>query len=716
MVRRTLAIGCALTALVGQLLSACGDSNTPSPFAGGEAGQAGAPADGGSEDAGEGGPDSTLGGPCTDVGQCDDAVDCTTDRCDLEIERCRFEPDDSLCADEIYCDGEERCEPGLGCREGEPVACSDGDSCTIDRCIEETASCEHTQRDADGDGDPVWNCEGGDCDDTDPKISSTAQERCNNGKDDDCDGELDEADCVAPAYDVCLDALEISASGSYSLSLAGTNSDYPLSCQSGDDPWHDVVVAVIVPEGEPLDVDVMASASGADLVLGKAEQCGEASSESACSPTYEATDGSSISRLRLRSLEPGAHAVYVSANAEVDVGLRVRFEPATTAPTNETCGSAEVLEPDQHRALSLVDLKHDITTACPAEVGELVYGFELGETQDVTLRAISLDDFGVPEISLRSVTCKGLSSELSCRHSSPAELYARALPAGQYYATVSATAPIDVDFVLELDAPSAALAGEGCDDPATLTSGTTDVDFLGRIDAVKIGCLIGAPDASYALTLGQKSDVLLVARLSDADEGSVLLAHAACASSSDVVTCVDSAQTPLRSAAQGVAAGDYRVVAESAGGKPIALDVFQRPAAAATYVAFADECGSAVSIPSTGGFLQGNTASLFADYDAGCDSPLAGPGGAPDQMLKLELTSKKRVVLDMSGSEYQTLLSVRHGTDCPGSEVTLGCSASDGTSASYLDVTLDAGTYYVQVDGVDGASGRWQLNAFVMAP
>ncbi len=715
MVGRPLSMGCALLALLGQAVFACGDSNAPSPFDALDAGEAGAPADSGSDADVDAGHDSTLGGPCTDVAQCDDGVDCTADRCDLEIERCRFEPDDSVCADEVYCDGDERCEPGLGCREGEPVACSDGDSCSIDRCDEATQSCEHVERDADGDGDPVWNCDGGDCDDTDPNISSAAQERCGNGHDDDCDGELDEADCVRPAYDVCLDALEITASGSYSLPLAGTNRDYPLSCQGGDDPWHDGVVAVIVPEGEPLDVDLTATANGADLVLGNAEQCGDASSEAACSLNYEAESGGSVSRLRLRGLAPGAHAIYVSANAEAEVGLRVRFEPATTAPANETCGTAAVLEPEQHLALALVGLEPDVTSACPANVGELVYAFELAETQDVTLRAISLDDFGLPVISLRSATCKGLASELTCRHASPAELYARALPAGQYFATVSATAPIDVDLVLELDAPSEALPGEGCDDPATLGSESTDVDFLGRVDAVKIGCLIGAPDASYALNLDQASDVLLVARLSDGDEGSVLFARAACDGESDVMACEASTRTPLRSAAHGVAAGNYRAIVESAGAKPMSLDVFRRPATAATYVAFADECVSAIAIPSSGGLFQGNTANQYADYDAGCDSASAGPGGAPDQMLKLELSGERRVILDMSGSEYKTLLSVRRGPDCPGNEVTLGCSASDGKAPSFLDLTLEAGTYYVQIDGVDGASGRWQLDAFVLA-
>src|SRR5690606_17768262 len=111
--------------------------------------------------------------------------------------------------------------PRIGCVFGEPVACSDDRTCTIDRCVEQTRSCEHTARDADGDGDGVWNCgEGGDCNDQNPRVSSLREEICGNGVDDDCDSEVDEEDCAAPEHDRCEDALVIEESGSYELSFA----------------------------------------------------------------------------------------------------------------------------------------------------------------------------------------------------------------------------------------------------------------------------------------------------------------------------------------------------------------------------------------------------------------------------------------------------------------------------------------------------------------
>jgi hypothetical protein len=695
----------------------CGNDSAPSPFDDGAAGAAGEGPDAGSDADSDAGSDPTLGGPCSDEGQCDDGVDCTVDRCDLEIGRCRFEPDHSLCADDIYCDGEEQCQPGLGCREGEPVSCTDFDPCTIDRCVEETEGCMHAARDADGDGDPVRNCEGGaDCDDQDPSVSSQAEERCDNAIDDDCDGDVDEDDCVRPEHDTCVDALEIEAAGSYALKFAGARDDYALSCEIAkiSKTFRDLVVAVIVPEGDPVDVDITATAPSGNLVLASASQCGESSSETQCTTTNTEQGEAPVARMKLRSVEPGAHAVYVASSSETLATLDVRYTEPSTPPTNETCGTAATIEPEQHVLVSLVGVLGDVSSACEREVGDLFYRFELAEPSDVSLRAVSLDDLGAPVLSLRGTPCA--KEERTCRGGGTADLFARALPAGEYFVAVSGTGPTDLDLVLEVDPPSDPLAGEGCGLPLELEPGGTDVDFAGRPDAVQIGCLIGAPDATFALEVEEPSDVLLLGRLSDDDTGALLLADAACSSSDSVRVCRSSESSPLRAVSYAVTPGDYRVVAESSTGKPMSVVALLRPSRAATLVAFADECASAVKIPESGGRFEGNTANQYADYDASCDQGGGEPGGAPDQVLRLDLEAERRVILDMRGSDFDTLLSVRRGPDCPGTEVTLGCSTGKRTDRSFLDLTLEAGTYYVQIDGFDGKSGRWVLDVFIEDP
>src|SRR5690606_21163147 len=107
---------------------------------------------------------------------------------------------------------------------------------------------------------------------------------------------------------------------------------------------------------------------------------------------------------------------------------------------------------------------------------------------------------------------------------------------------------------------------------------------------------------------------------------------------------------------------------------------------------------------------------VTANFSAGCDASSGPANGAKDQLLKLVLPAPRRVVLDMSGSGYNTLLDVRKGPSCPGTEVPLACTASFSGEGSYLDLQLEAGTYFVQIDGLAGATGPWMLDVHVVEP
>ncbi len=91
--------------------------------------------------------------------------------------------------------------------------------------------------------------------------------------------------------------------------------------------------------------------------------------------------------------------------------------------------------------------------------------------------------------------------------------------------------------------------------------------------------------------------------------------------------------------------------------------------------------------------------------------PFRQSAEATDQHLALQ--TKSRVVLDMSGSGYATMLSVRSGASCPGSELPLSCAAGYSADRSFLDLSLESGDYYIQVDGYAGASGAWSLDIYV---
>ncbi len=700
--------------------SACGSSESPSPFVlvrdGGadvdlagelESGAAPIVVDAGRVDAGLPG---EWGGPCLDDGQCSDGIDCTDDHCDAARGRCHFGPVDARCDDGVYCNGVERCAPGLGCRAGEPVTCSDNTACTLDACVEATHSCTHTPRDADGDGDPDGNCPGGhDCNDSDPDVSSKATEICGNGIDDNCNGQIDEPGCKNPKYDTCAEPLSVGASGTFSLSPDATSLDYSASCVKTEPGFHDLVANVVVPKGQNADLDVvLTSGSGDSLGLAAASSCGVASTEFACAAGADDPNGDSVARLSLHSLAPGSYPLTLFTDATDTLTLSVAFLPPGAAPANETCGTAQALTEGQHATAKLASTSRDLKTACGGSQGDLVYVFELAEPRDVHVYATAEDDYGTPILSLLDSKC----AEIVCRTEPNDDLFRRALPAGRYYVSVSATGPSDVDVVLETADPTTAPPDETCvGSPPLAPAETTNVNLAGHTDDVNPGCSIGTVDAAYDLSLSETSDVLLVAATSDPDQGAIALSRPGCATA-DVLVCNQSSSSPVRAAAQAVAPGDYRVVVESELGLPTAVTAFVRPAGDTVLVPFSDSCSDApAEIPLGGARLSGNTANATDDYSASCD--VGGSGGARDQILHLHLDEPSRVVFDARGSSYAVIVDVRSGATCPGQEMPLSCSAGYVRDRSFLDLTLAPGDYWVQIDGYDGSSGAWVLDVYV---
>jgi hypothetical protein len=283
------------------------------------------------------------------------------------------------------------------------------------------------------------------------------------------------------------------------------------------------------------------------------------------------------------------------------------------------------------------------------------------------------------------------------------------LAPGSYRVLVAGTGPDDISVRLETGPVSQAPPGEGCDDAQPLLAGVEQVvDLSTHEDAVQPQCLVGAPDATFELELSGKRDVALIGRFAEGDDGAVSFVNDTCSANT---ACSEGVGT-RRAVRYGVAAGTYRAVIESARGNPVGISWFERPAVAAVNVPFADNCDGLVTIPELGGRFIGNTSNAFPDFSGGCDVGGQAEGGAPDQMLKLSLSAPRRVILDMQGSTYQTMLSVRQGQFCPGIELPRACAPGYWPTRSYLDLDLQAGDYFIQIDGYDGAAGAWKLDVF----
>src|SRR5690606_21412132 len=226
-------------------------------------------------------PDGTVF--CETDADCDDGVSCTEDSC-LAAGICRNAVQPSACDDGVFCNGREICDPQRGCLPA-PVreTCNDDNVCTIDRCDEETDSCEHFPRDLDGDGDVDFFCvpageEGGDCDDRDPTVSSLRSEVCDDFVDNDCDGEIDEGECGGPPNDVCADPLDISAGGSFLLNTSGANPDYTTSCSTV--MRRDLVASFTLTEARSVSIE--GQGEFFTVYLSLRSECDDLASEIAC--------------------------------------------------------------------------------------------------------------------------------------------------------------------------------------------------------------------------------------------------------------------------------------------------------------------------------------------------------------------------------------------------------------------------------------------------
>ena len=598
------------------------------------------------------------------------------------------------------------------------MTCEDANGCTIDSCVEATKSCKHVLRDADGDGDPDDHCDPGhDCDDTNPNVNSKHVEVCNNGIDDNCNGQIDEQPCVVPTNDTCAAAQTVSASSSLLLTTVAANEDYATSCATNISGGQDIVIAITVPPGAAQNLALRAKAETADVAITLESACGATASEIQCINLRQAD-----TRAIAYSVAGGT-TIYaiLTTSTESALTFDVSFEAATPPPANEDCSAPQAIALNTAVPVSLVGVKRDLDSTCASTIGDLTYAFTLTQPQDVKIFASTTLGSGDPIVSLRGTDCAN-QDETTCHAGDVLPLFRRSLPAGTYVIAVSGTGQIDENIVVQTS-------------PATI--GPND-QFCGSAPAIEgVNQTVPIDLTDHEGIIDPDCDVTSARRRSDRG------AHTAAPGGErrprrrplragrhrphrpherrvhrarhDLLRRAER----LRSASHGTASRRTNTRSSSptrsARRRPSPRSCGPRSKRRASTKQTRAPTPS--PIPETGGYFTGDTSKHNADFNAGCDDVGQPVGGAKDQLLKLVLSKQERVIFDMTNSQYTTLLDLRTGDPCPGTEVQNGCVRPQNGQYSFLDVTLDPGTYYVQIDGVGATSaGVWFLDVRVIDP
>jgi hypothetical protein len=639
------------------------------------------------------------GRPCTTAEECDDGVSCTVDSCD-ELGFCRNPVDIAMCDDGVFCNGTEQCDPLRGCVPPTTIeTCNDMEVCTIDVCDEENKTCLHPPRDFDEDGEADWHCEGGtDCDDTDPLRSMSAAEICADGVDNDCDKGTDESMCGRPAHDVCDDALDVSAGGTFFINNEGAVGDYSIGCGFGGS--RDVTLTFTLTEASSVRIE----AQGVGLAaVALRRTCVDRATEFECNNGFPAL-------VRMRSLEPGTYFAVVADTGIGEMEIDVEFGPAEPIPAHDTCAMPVDVSAGGTFTGNFVDVPDDFTTSCGfGGSPDLVYRFTTTAIQNVT---ISLESETGDRLSYALQRACGMAaSEVRCVRGSPASNTFYELPRGTYFIIIEGLSFREVDYRLDVTfaPPTPPPAGETCDNPVDLPLDTPTLGSLAdKQDDIATTCGFDYREMVYRFTLTSRRDVTVLV-----DGGGTFMAASVRSTCTDLtgLRCVSGA--PARARLRGLAAGTYFVVVESFRGTSFNIAIETSPPATPVAVSGNETCATAHVVPATGGLFSGNTTAMLNDYTtAFC----GGSALSPDATFSLTLAARKVVIASTDGSSFDTVLHLHRDMCISGSELVCDDDGA-GAPASLISTTLDPGNYFFVVDGFSGSSsGDYMFEVILTDP
>jgi hypothetical protein len=494
----------------------------------------------------------------------------------------------------------------------------------------------------------------------------------------------------------CADPIPIAAGETKSGDTTRARSEVAPTCAESAAP--EVVYSLVIEERTRVRVELE---SAYDAMLYLQRECGRTETELACNDDHPDPNHSRIEAV----LDPGTYSLIVDGYEEARGIYTVAVSVSTAPLVADTCGSAARLVPGtavQGTTAGAPDA-FQATCAGGAHSADRVFRLDLAERSRVRIQQQSRHDGA---LHLRT-QCAEAASEIACNDDHAGDrtksLLTLALDPGTYWVVSDGYGSTEAG-AFDLLADVAPIAGSGaegdaCAAPLPLPAGTTEGDTLRARDDLQGSCAAdaGGADLVYRLAVPRRSRVRIGFEQGAELAGAVYLTRA-CGDRATEVAC---GSTEIDAV---LAAGNYFVVVDGAG--PNAFGRFRLSVQIEDVAVLEQTCRAAAALQPGQSFV-GSTGGVDR-FQASCGQNAR----SPEAVHKIRLARRSRVALSLAAG-YRAVLHLRR--TCLDRTTEVACNDGSGDpNHARLEQTLDAGTYYVFVDGWGaGSTGTYTLDTTV---
>jgi len=481
------------------------------------------------------------------------------------------------------------------------------------------------------------------------------------------------------------------AGGTVTGSTAHGEAENTGSCDQNDS--RELVYELDVGQRERVTIEVEARFDSVLYV--RKDDCTDPNAEIDCSDDAPDRTHSKIERV----LEPGKYYVFVDGYAH-DVGSFKMTVATTEVPAlTDVCRRAPLLALGAPSTGTTAAMANDAQASCGggAEGADAPWRVELPSRSRV--RVVEHSDDITPVVHLR-LACADEQSEVACGEAAASAgdaVVTGIFDPGTYTAFADAhdrDAAGRYSLQLELAPPAGSgTPGDACGDAILLGTGpTVSGDTFDARDDVAGSCGgASAPDVIYRVDVARRSRFLAGLQAQEAPH--VLVAWRRCGDRTTEIACGHDIDEVL-------APGTYFIGVDGA-----SEDSLGRFTLAWSMKDLTAQAGSCLAAPTLvdGGTIAGTTVGAGDKFAVSCAGE-DGTASGPDRVYKVAVPRRTHVHIELESSSFEAAIALRKSCgDASGgaSAAELVCEASDtdGGQPTILDRVLEAGTYWVVVDG-----------------